>query len=378
MAKFSRLVLKNWRNFRHVDVPVSLRTFVVGPNASGKTNLLDAIRFLHDIAAPEGSLTSALKERGGLSRIRSLHTSADENVLIEVQVIVDDEEPWTYTLELTGTDANERIAREVVFHGDRQLLRRPLPEDANEGLLTQTHLEQISQTIEFRLLAKALATVETVHVVPQIARTLARGEEQSKRQAPGSDFIDQIALLPELQRKKVLGRIETLLRIAVPRFGQLSFERDDRGRPHLRAKYDHWREAHVWQNEQELSDGTLRLIGLLWAVEAGNGPILLDEPDLSLHPGIIRQLPRLFARLAERQVIVSTNAEEILMDRGIDPGEIIIVEPVKDESRVVVGSERTELVEAVRARAPLSRIVTSITQPADIELFSLSVGSNAQ
>ncbi|MCC6394681.1 MAG: AAA family ATPase, partial [Bryobacterales bacterium] len=46
----SQLVLRNWRNFRTVDVRLTDRVFIVGPNASGKSNLLDSIRFLRDIA----------------------------------------------------------------------------------------------------------------------------------------------------------------------------------------------------------------------------------------------------------------------------------------------------------------------------------------
>ena len=41
----TRLALKNWRNFKAVDVSLRERVFVIGPNASGKSNLLDMLRF---------------------------------------------------------------------------------------------------------------------------------------------------------------------------------------------------------------------------------------------------------------------------------------------------------------------------------------------
>ena len=44
----SRLVLQNWRNFKSFDVRLQNRVFIIGPNASGKSNLLDAIRFFRD------------------------------------------------------------------------------------------------------------------------------------------------------------------------------------------------------------------------------------------------------------------------------------------------------------------------------------------
>jgi len=50
----TRIKLKNWRNFKQVDVDLRERVFVIGPNASGKSNLLDALRFLRDVAKPKG------------------------------------------------------------------------------------------------------------------------------------------------------------------------------------------------------------------------------------------------------------------------------------------------------------------------------------
>ena len=56
----SKLVLRNWRNFRSVDVPLTDRVFVIGPNASGKSNLLDVLSFLRDIAKAGGGLQGAV------------------------------------------------------------------------------------------------------------------------------------------------------------------------------------------------------------------------------------------------------------------------------------------------------------------------------
>ncbi|MCK5108938.1 MAG: AAA family ATPase [Methanosarcinales archaeon] len=50
----SHITLKNWRNFQSVDVDMGNRVFLVGPNASGKSNFLDVFRFLRDITKPGG------------------------------------------------------------------------------------------------------------------------------------------------------------------------------------------------------------------------------------------------------------------------------------------------------------------------------------
>ena len=68
----TRLVLKNWRNFRAVDVELGLRVFVAGPNASGKSNLLDVFVFLKDNGKPGGDMQNAVNECGGISKLRCL------------------------------------------------------------------------------------------------------------------------------------------------------------------------------------------------------------------------------------------------------------------------------------------------------------------
>ena len=64
--RFTRLKLTNWRNFKNVEIRLASRAIFVGPNASGKSNLLDAFRFLHDLA-PEGGLALAIQRRHGVS-----------------------------------------------------------------------------------------------------------------------------------------------------------------------------------------------------------------------------------------------------------------------------------------------------------------------
>lgn len=52
--RFTHLRLENWRNFTSVDTELARRVFLVGPNASGKSNMLDVFRFLHDLVAVGG------------------------------------------------------------------------------------------------------------------------------------------------------------------------------------------------------------------------------------------------------------------------------------------------------------------------------------
>ena len=70
--RITRMTASNWRNFKSLDFPVRDRLFIVGPNASGKSNLLDLFRFLGDIAESGGGLAAAVDRRRGLGKVRSL------------------------------------------------------------------------------------------------------------------------------------------------------------------------------------------------------------------------------------------------------------------------------------------------------------------
>ena len=86
--QFSRIQLENWRNFSTVDVQLQNRAFLVGANASGKSNFLDVFRFLRDLVNPGGGFQEAVSRRGGVSAIRNLGARRNTNVAIEVDGVI--------------------------------------------------------------------------------------------------------------------------------------------------------------------------------------------------------------------------------------------------------------------------------------------------
>jgi len=171
-VKFNRLRLENWRNFLSVDVELQRRVFLVGPNAAGKSNILDAFRFLRDIADPQGGgLLAAIVKRGGVSQVRSLHARRNPSVVIDVEIDLNgDLGDWRYRLECIQD--NQRVplvAREQVWRRGKQILDRPDAEDtADPSRLTQTYLQQVNANKEFRPIAEALAQIRYLHLVPQL------------------------------------------------------------------------------------------------------------------------------------------------------------------------------------------------------------------
>lgn len=114
--------MENWRNFVRVSVPLQRRVFLVGPNAAGKSNFLDAFRFLADIVAVGGGFQEAVDERGGVSRIRSLAARRYPEVRLHVEIGRPGGEVPVWEYELAFSQDNrrvQRVATERVVHNGR-------------------------------------------------------------------------------------------------------------------------------------------------------------------------------------------------------------------------------------------------------------------
>lgn len=300
--RFARIQLRNWKNFATCDVAIADRVFLVGPNASGKSNFLDAFRFLRDLALPGGGLQEAVRRRNGVSAIRCLAARRYPDIEIKATLESSGRVRWEY--EIAFNQDNRRppqlrrplVRKERVVRAGQLLLERPEADDQRDPeRLTQTYLEQVNVNQPFRELATFFASIRYLHIVPQLVREPDRSVGRTNDPF-GGDFLEQVAKTPEKTQKARLRRIQEALRVAVPQLQDIELRRDKRGTPHLRGRYQHWRPQGHWQTEEQFSDGTLRLMGLLWAALEGGGPLLLEEPELSLHPEIVRFLPQMFAR----------------------------------------------------------------------------------
>ena len=349
----TRLKLKNWRNFRDVEVKLGPRGYLIGANASGKSNFLDVFRFLRTIAQSEGGgLQKALKDRGGLTKLRSLHARKDPEVRIEIELsesVADCAPTWRYSLAFKSEGKGLQrvlITEESVYHGNEEVLICPTPEDRSDpARLTQTHLEQINNNANFRELGDYFAGTTYLHLVPQL---LKHSDEISGRILESDPFgqglLQRIAKTQPRTRKARLDRIQKALEIAVPQFSELEFEQDPvTGTPHLKANFKHWRVHGSWQREDQFSDGTLRLLGLLWALQEGDGLLLLEEPELSLNDAITEHIPLIIDRVlrkrkSSRQVLISTHSDNLIAEVG-DPQAVLLLEPSRNGSIIRTPNE---------------------------------------
>ena len=351
----SNVRLKNWRNFRNANVQLRDRMFIAGPNACGKSNFLDVFRFLCDIAKPGGGLQKAIRDRGGLSKIRCLSARSEPEVEIEIEIsdTSDSETLWRYSIGIKQQPRGNRLPyldHERIWKGSRLILDRPDQSDEGDVMrLTQTHLEQISANQEFREVSEFFVSILYMHLIPQLLRNPEAYSASGADGDPfGRDFLERVAKTPAKTRLSRLKKIEKALVKAVPQLKQLRDTKDEAGVPHLEAVYEHWRPQGAKQREDQFSDGTLRLIGLLWCLlETKSSLLLLEEPELSLNAAIVEMLPRVFHQLLKnkknKQIILSTHSAELLSDRGIGGEDILIMTPDAEGTDVKVASSIREV-----------------------------------
>ena len=353
----TRLKLTNWRNFPNADVALRERAFIIGPNASGKSNLLDAVRFLRDVAKREGGgLQAAVARRGGVSNLRCLSASADATVAIEVHLADEADCPpaWEYRLEFDAAASvphRARVLSETVKREGDVVLSRPDDGDADDTeLLTQTALEQVTQNRPFRKVAAFLEKATYFHLVPQLVRHGAEiGGNRLEDDPFGQGFLERIAAADEKTRKFRLNKIQSALRKLAPHLKDVRFERDrSTGAPRLKARFDNWRDGDAWQTEDQFSDGTLRIIGLLWSLMEYDSLLMMEEPEISFDSHLIMKLQMVISRFShayfstqsglprteDRQVIVTTHNADILNDIGVYGGEVFYITPTEKGSKV--------------------------------------------
>ena len=373
----SRIRLRNWRNFREVDTDLSDRAFLLGPNASGKSNFLDVFRFLRDIVRAGGGLQRAVSSRGGLSKIRCLAARKEPTVEIRVELSNGPAEPaeWVYEIGIRQEPRGYRhpyLTYERAWHKEQQVLSRPDDTDERDQLrLTQTHLEQINANEGFRPVAEFFQAVLYLHLLPQLFRYPEQFQGPGPTDDPfGRKLLERITKTPKKTRNARLRKIENALRSAVPQLRNLTHMKDDMGFPHLEATYDHWRSHDAKQREDQFSDGTLRLIALLWVLLDGDSLLLLEEPELYLHSGIVSKLPSIIHKIQgkrSRQVLISTHSTDLLSDPGIGGEEALMLIPGPEGTKLQPSSGDPNIRKLLQSGLTIAETALSRTRPENLQ-----------
>jgi predicted ATPase len=100
----------------------------------------------------------------------------------------------------------------------------------------------------------------------------------------------------------------------------------------------------------------------------------LEEPELSLHPEVIRFIPQMFARIqarSGRQVLISTHSSDLLRDEGIGLDEALLLQPSGEGTTVQTAAGFAEIKALLEGGMSLAEAVIPRTRPANVEQLML-------
>ena len=110
-------------------------------------------------------------------------------------------------------------------------------------------------------------------------------------------------------------------------------------------------------------------MGWLWALLDGSGPLILEEPELSLHSEVASHIPQMMASIQKsqkkqaRQILVSTHSSDLLRDEGIAPDEVLLLRPTSGGTNVEVSANIAEIKQLLDAGLPIADAVLPHTRP---------------
>ena len=333
----SRVQIESFRSIASCDVQLGSLMFIVGGNGSGKSNFLDALRFIAD--ALRGSLDKALDARAGLAEVRR-RTGAGRppDVKIGLQLNLDAEAHAWYEITLGSSDGQARIKAEscrvvrdtldvdefTVFEGQVQ----GIP-DAPPSSPDRLYLEAAAARREFREVYDKLSTMSFYNLAPDRMRELVSIGGTQQLAPDGRNIAAAIShLKAKLPERKA--RIEEYLAAVLPGIQGIEY-RPIAGYATVSFRQNHWR-----FDAKQMSDGTLRALGVLVAVLGGDSELVgVEEPEIALHPGAFGVLRDALSEGArESQVLVTSQSPELLDDPDLQPEQLLAVEWTGDQTKI--------------------------------------------
>ena len=316
MPRLDSIRIAGYKSIRDQTIEIQPLNLLIGANGAGKSNFIDVFRFLGEIFS--GNLQVSVGRAGGADRILHFGRKRTDRLHIELRFPGE-----LYSAELIPTAVDNLIfERESLFDENDQreilsgrghmesLLARPYPGDSIDDWAVY-HFHDTS--------AEA-----------KVKQTAALNDNSVLR----SDAGNLAAVLYRLEETwpDSYRNIVDVVRMVAPFFGSFKLRPDRLNPETIRLE---WQEvgSDGYFDASSLSDGTLRFISLATLLLSRENPstLLLDEPELGLHPYAITVLSDLLRSEAiHTKIVVSTQSVSLV--NQFSPEDVIVVDRVDGAS----------------------------------------------
>jgi predicted ATPase len=333
-----RITLRGFKTIRELKefAPGAL-TVLIGPNGAGKSNFISFFRLLSWALAPPGGLQEYVAKLGGASAI--LHDGPERTAQIEAQLcLVTDQGTNEYCFRLAHASGDTLIFTEEKY----RFSRSGLPTEARWKTLDAGHREAklIAKAGQGEPTAKTISELLKKVISHQFHNTSDTARIRQKWDVEEGRWLKEDAgnLAPFLFRLKsqwpaYYQRIVETIRMILPFFADFELE------PEYARVLLQWRERGTDRifSAGQAADGMLRILALVALLQQPESDLpdvlILDEPELGLHPYAIEVIAGLIQAASKNvQVIIATQSVS-LIDR-FNPEDIVVVDRDGRESKL--------------------------------------------
>jgi predicted ATPase len=326
MSKLDSISIRGFKSIRQLErLQLNNLNVLIGANGAGKSNFVSYFRMLHELA--EQRLQIWISKQGGADRVLCL--GVKETLQLSTELYFGNN-GYQAILEPTLDDAFTFASEQLYFDGPYFGVTRP---DLGSGH-KESHVKSEANlkpngVADYCYRAIAGWKVFHFHDTSDTAAVKRQGAVHDNEYLR-TDASNLAAYLFKLQNQSpdVYNQIRKTVRLAVPFFDDFVLKPIplSSGEEQIRLL---WKQADsdypLWPSQ--LSDGSLRFICLVTALLQPEAPstIIIDEPELGLHPYAITLLGALIRAASRRmQVIVSTQSVPLLNEFELE--DLIIVE----------------------------------------------------
>ena len=344
----TRVVLRNYKSIGYCDVRLNPLTYLVGANGSGKSNFLDALHLVRDALA--GSLDNALNERGGLNEVRRRSSGHPTNFGIRLEFALSNGQAGHYAFNIgalagRGYEVQSEecvlgsVGKGPFFRIERGNLKASSETTFPAVTADRLALVAASGMAVFRPVFDALTAMGFYNLNPKLMRELQKPQEGRLLKPVGENIASVIGHLERVAADR-LEIIQEYLQTVAPMVHGV--ERKPIGPMEtLEFRQDMAGAKHPWRfPAQNMSDGTLRALGVLTALFQGNrdyAPSLvgIEEPETALHPAASAASREALARASQdTQVIVTSHSPDLLDDLSLSADTLLAVVSEGGETRI--------------------------------------------
>ncbi|WP_447975127.1 AAA family ATPase [Nitrospira sp. Kam-Ns4a] len=344
----TRLRVKNFLSLREVDLPLGQRNILVGPNMSGKSNLVESLRFLTSIAA--SGANQAFLDRGGFHEV--LWKGGTENritLALTCEVPAESEQDrrgYDYEISFVGgaTGAfdveHERLILRVGGSTAKLVDARAgqgefLHEDGTPAI--KTSIDSNRSVLELNVPGWAVTTFKTYvalwhfyKLIPTLMRQPNAVKEQFFLSQTG-DNLSAWLLTLQTAHSQQFNRLKQVALDTLPSLEDVFAPPTQLGTTILSSREKHLsRSVNIWR----MSDGELTFLALLSLIfvpdSLGSPVVCLEEPENHLHPKLLETLVDVYEQRRQEvgprraQLIVTTHSPYLIDRMSLD--DIVVTE----------------------------------------------------